>query len=555
MKKILSIISMLALSMTLVTLTSCQQDNNPDESKPGDTLNPDFVATHTLNEAFDAVYSTHESIGIYSVTFGTAPAEIGHPTSEGDVQFTINLYADLDSDPMNAAIPNGKYTGSTDMAPMTWNPIATGLYVINDGNLEIAFMTEGTVYTSLDGDTYTIQVELKAATDNKEYEVKAQYVGPIVFAHGGSSTTTTENFETDPKVAFDKAEGVYYGSYAYHFSDDVTLRFSKDITDEDGNVIQSYHLNAMIWIPKLEDYNDPNPQIPSGTYDVIMKKTTDATNIPMTVSYGFLGEMTGELFSFGSLLSMTDYKEGKRFVGYFTEGSMELVNNNGNYEITFNFKTPEGLDITGSYNGAIKIENRCNNDEAPNNLGANGNPLSKLTDDVALEIPEDEIAMIYHYGNYIFPNMSSWFFSIGDSDERGDFIMTEIFKDYVPFIDGKDGLAGTYTVSRDFVVNTLIPGTLSYGNNTPSYSYYGDLDSYDETIGAHSKMAPIVEGTLTITDIGNGLELIPADDMDLYAGTYSFTFDFTDDKGYKITGEWSGTVAIIDYDLTIEIEQ
>ncbi len=553
MNKVMNLISTLAISLALISFaTSCEPNGPNGES----TLNPDFVATHTIYEAFDAVYSTHEGVGIYTVTLGTA--EEGYPTEDGDIQFTLNLYADLDSDPLNAVIPNGKYTASTEITPMTWNPLATGMYVLENGELGIAFMTEGTVYTYLDGDKYTIQVELTAATDSKAYEISAVYEGPIIFKNGGSGSNSSKNFEEDPKVAFENANGTYYGSYAYYFSDDVTLRFSKDIKDEDGNIIQSYHLNAMIWIPKLENYNDSNPQIPSGTYKVIERKTTDPNNIPYTVSYGFSGEFTGEPFSFGSLLSMTDYMEGVNYIGYFNEGYVDIKNNNGTYDITFNFTTPEGLNITSSYKGNITLENRCNNDQDPNNLGANGKPISSLTEDVVVDIPKTGIASIYHYGNYIFPEMSTWYMQIGTGEDHGDLIMTELFKPFVPFTEGAPSLTGTYTVSSEYTVNTMIPGHLSFGSNTPMFTYYGDLDSYDPEQDYHTRMGPIAEGTMTINDAGDGLQFIEEDPTTdtpaFYYGTYEFIFDFIDDAGHKVTGSWTGDVVIIDYDLTIPLE-
>ena len=65
------------------------------------------------------------------------------------------------------------------------------------------------------------------------------------------------------------------------------------------------------------------------------------------------------------------------------------------------------------------------------------------------------------------------------------------------------------------------------------YSWYGDLDTTDEE-GAQSVLAPIYTGTLTITTVGTERK---------------FTFNFTDDKGNKLTGEWQGVY----YDITNDL--
>ncbi len=546
MKKLLSLISMLAIGMSLATFTSCEP-NGPE--------GPEFEASHTFQTAMDAVYSTENGKGVYSVTLVTSTLDNqGYPANVGDMMFKLNLYAGLDEDPMNAVIPDGTYTADTLANEMTWNPLATGIYVrIAEGTsfdaLGIEFMTEGTVYSKLNGDDYTLQIAFKTSSGT---EIKAEYVGPIYFQQGGSSGNSFELFAENQNVTFTEASGTYYGSWAYPHADDATLHFKKNILDEDGNVMQTYSLTAMLFTPKFEDYNVANPQMPSGTYDVTMKKTPDMNNTPFTVSYGFLAEYMGSYIPFGSSLIMTDYKTGKTYVGYFTDGSMTIDNNGGEYDINFNFTTPEGLTMGGSYKGAIAIENKNNNDSDPNYLGANGKPISTLTESIELDIPEDDIALIAHYGNYIFPNLSAWYLNLGMADEKGDFIQSEILKSVVPYKDAYSSLPGTYKVNYSYEANTLLPGYSSFGNNSPFYTWYGDLDSYDANEGYHTRMAPIEEGTMTIEDIGNGLQHLETEDI--YVGTYKFTFDFTDDAGNKITGSWSGTVTILDNDLTVPVE-
>ncbi len=550
MKKFIKIFGLLTLGVALMNFaTSCENTNNPDNPNQGETFEPNTI----INELTSAVYTTEEETGIYNITIGTNLDRNELPAEIGDMYLSLYLYAPLDADPTNATLPSGTYNADSTHAHMTWDPLHTVAIVkVSEGQEMDYFpypLSEGTIQVERDGDEYTLNVAFRLSGDTTQ--VRAQYVGPIVFATGGSSVTSTKNFEVDPKVSFDMSYGTYYGSYAYPFSDDVTVVFRKNIKDEDDNIIQSYTLNAMIYIPKLEDYNTDDPQIPSGTYDVSMKKTTDATNTPFTVSYGFLAEYMGQFIPFGSALSMTDYLEGQSYIGYFVDGSMEVTNNDGEYDIKFNFITPEGLTITGSYKGGIEMENRCNNDLDPNNPGANGQAISTLTEDVVLDIPENDEAVICHYGNYIFPDYAAWYFQLGLLDEKGDFIQTEFLKEIAPYAEAKNTLAGTYTVNTDYVAGTMLPGYSSFGNNQPFYTYYGDLDSYDEEQGYHTKMGCIIGGTMTIEEV-EGLEP-QVDGSD--KGVYTFTFDLVDDAGNSITGTWTGNAYVFDLDQTIVLPE
>ncbi len=545
MKKFIKIFGLLTLSAALMNFASSCEEQTPDNpDQGGETFEPNTV----INNLSSAVYTTEGETGIYNICLGTNLDRYEMPAEVGDMYISMYLYAPLDEDPTNAVLPSGTYAQDSTHAHMTWDPRHTVAIVkVSEGQEMDYFpypLSEGTVYVSREGDEYTINVAFKLTGD--ETEVRAQYVGPITFASGGSSANDIKNFESDPNVTLESAYGTYYGSWAYPHADDITLRFRKNIYDENGDVIQSYSLTTMIFISKLADYTIENPQVPSGKYDVTMKKTPDMNNTPFTVSYGFLGDYMGELIPFGSSLMMTDYKEGLTYAGYFTGGSMTVANNDGEYDIEFNFITPEGLDITAHFNGEIEIENRCNNNSDPNYLGANGKPISSLTEHINLNIEENNLALIAHYGNYIFPDKAAWYFSLGaidkngDEKNTGDYIQTEFLKNIVPYADAVSAIPGTYTVSSSHEANTLLPGYSSFGNNSPFYTWYGDLGSYDNELGYNTKMAPIASGTMVIEDLGNGI--------------YSFTFDFVDDAGYTVKGSWSGPADVFDSDLTIPVE-
>ncbi len=536
MKKVIYILSSLMLGITLMTLTSCE----PDGPKT-----PDFEASHTLGTVLDAIYSPQNGIGVYSVTLLTSTLDqMGYPANVGDIQFTLNLNAPLDADPVNATIPDGTYTADTLMNEMTWNPLATGMYIrIGEGTgldaLGIEYMTDGTVYSKRDGDNYTLQI---AFTTSGGTQINAEYKGPIFFTQGGGSGGyNTPPFTEDQNVKFNEADGTYYGLWAYPHADDATLRFYISEYASDGStLLKTYRMNIMLFSEKLEDYNVRNPQIPTGTYNVTATKPFTDTAIPETIIPGSLDNIVGELIMTGSNFTMTDYEAGENFASHITGGSMTITNNGSEYDIQFNFTTPEEVSIKGSYKGAINIENRCTNDTDPTNPRANGQAISRLEEDVVVNIPEEEIAIIAYYGNYLFTDKASWFFSLGAVDEVGDFIMSEFFTEYKPFTEAGKLIPGTYNVSRTFEPYTMLPGFSTFGNYTPLYTWYGDLSSYNEAEGYHEKMAPIESGTMTVEDLGGG--------------NYKFVFDFVDDAGFKVTGEWSGQTEVIDNDLTKPVE-
>ena len=102
------------------------------------------------------------------------------------------------------------------------------------------------------------------------------------------------------------------------------------------------------------------------------------------------------------------------------------------------------------------------------------------------------------------------------------------------FTDANKGATlqeGVYTIEHKFEPMYALPGYMMFNKADILYTWYGDKRSDDET-GATDILAPIKCGTMTVSKENDG---------------YKFVFDFRDDAGYEITGEWKGTVNVVDY--------
>ena len=66
---------------------------------------------------------------------------------------------------------------------------------------------------------------------------------------------------------------------------------------------------------------------------------------------------------------------------------------------------------------------------------------------------------------------------------------------------------GTYTINNSLENGTIIPGEVDYGGGS-IFSWYGDLDTTTPD-GYQEVLAPLVEGTLTISTTGGKPPSVP----------------------------------------------
>lgn len=139
--------------------------------------------------------------------------------------------------------------------------------------------------------------------------------------------------------------------------------------------------------------------------------------------------------------------------------------------------------------------------------------FSTLEDDLALPFEEPGLYAVSN-GDYYVVGKNDWYLYVDDY-ATGHTLLLEVL---IPLEDEKP--VGEFVVSSDLDLDRMIlPGFVSvYGEAMWSwYALYGE-DGYE----VYSQ-APIVDGTLTITDNGDD--------------TYNVVCDLVDDLGNKITGE------------------
>lgn len=211
-------------------------------------------------------------------------------------------------------------------------------------------------------------------------------------------------------------------------------------------------------------------------------------------------------------------EDGSRKLGLITGGSFTVSGNGSKFE--FDLTTAEGISVKGTYNKAPNIQNFCDNDtKGPKR------PYSVITSDVTLDFMPETVCIFFKEGHRIIDtaNLYSIWFTHPDWD-KGDYVSIDLF------CEGDEIADGTYTVSRNLAAGGIIPGEVDYAGQM-KYSWYGDLYRVDDE-GYHTWMGPIGGGTVTISTEANG--------------NRKFVFNLTDDRGNKITGEYTG--AMIDAD-------
>ncbi|MDO4163621.1 MAG: hypothetical protein Q4D56_04435 [Bacteroides sp.] len=490
---------------------------------------PEEDDTVYLTQVIEAYYSTDNSAnaGNYLLTFSTDDLDSnGYPARVGDVMLTIDLYNASDEDPVNATLPSGEYQPQSDYSAFSWNPSYSVYYKrigAGDSGVSASLISSGVVTVEREGDIYSVLIDVVTLTGEV---VKASYTGTIVFVQTG--TSSYERFTTPQNVDFEIGQGRYYGNWYYPHADDLSLQFFQGTFDENGSLTDGYYLTlSSTYMNKLADYNMENPPLEEGTYTIGTTSTSTLQKIPFTIDPGSMQEIWGTSMAIGSYMTYIDASTGRQYIGLITGGSFTVTRSGNEYNIDFDFVSTEGISLKGTFNGEISMANYNDNDTSTMNPKR---PWSTLTQNVQLNFPEDTQALIYYMGDYLYPGLASWWLLVSSAtQDKGDMITAEFF---APLENGMELQSGTYTVSRKFEAFQMLPGFQPYGGGAVAYTWYGDLSSVDSE-GYATVMAPIEEGTMTLQKEENG--------------TYRFVFDFKDDAGYTVTGEWSGAATIAEY--------
>lgn len=470
----------------------------------------------------DATYRNDNSAGAGNYVFvisNNEPNANGDPANVGDFQVQLDLYNEADSDPVNASLPVGTYRMGADMSAFTWDPQRSALIVRSDAGADgvtVAAMIDGTVKVERSGMNYSLTIDMTLHTGE---QLKVGYEGPIPFVQGGSSAYG--RFTTPQQIEFSHCQGRFYANWFYPHADDMTIEMFSGTFDDYGTLVDGYYLTMPVYMPKIDNPEaEQNPRFSAGIYDIVSTPSASYYNIPYTISKGQYVEVLGQMTEIGAYVKHIDSKTGKRTLGLFDRGTVEVSLSGNTYTIKIDMVTPEGVSITGTFNGQMLINKFVNNSSMP------ARPWSSLTEDYTLVLPETTIAGGFYLGDgYIVPGFGSWMIMV--MNDNGDMVTTDLL---VPGGKGMTVPTGTFGVSNSLAENTAISGYKQFGGDI-LYTWYGDLGSLNAE-GYHDRLAPISEGSITISEVGN---------------QYKFVFDLIDDKGNKITGEWTGKVDVEDY--------
>ncbi len=292
---------------------------------------------------------------------------------------------------------------------------------------------------------------------------------------------------TDPnEVKFEARYliGDYYGDIYNNGTGNYYIYLSSVDIEEDGSYKPYGTYYVLDITSSVNSFHNERIQIPEGQYTL----DTEGSNAKFTFS------------AERSLLVETNnmgvpFREEK-----FDSGSM-YVNNAG---ITLTVTIGDKTHIV-EYNHSPYV----------NNLGENSTH-STLAEDRTLALKEH---VLYYYpcGDYYNTGLDNWLLLIWPIDNEGDFLQFDIMT-----AKDSDNVYGIYNVGSSTSSGSFLKGMLT----TYADEIYMDGSWYYTSY--YADMAPFVDGTLNVSDAGNGNTKV--------------AFHMKDDRGNDIKGEWSGAM-------------
>lgn len=263
--------------------------------------------------------------------------------------------------------------------------------------------------------------------------------------------------------------GTYYGDGNYYI-----VVSDAEVTGDFGVDGATYYYFDVYAGVETEDLSVPN-----GTYTFDLSNSYADGTFTEEYGYGFIlnGSVpTWYLYDEGSKLTVSDNKIVAELV--LTDGAKHIVTYEGSLSLA-------GTGISGD------IE------------------VNETGWDVSVE----------YYGQFYNDDTDNYYVQLFEDVESGNgkYFVLDLLADYVNCVDH----SGTFTAAEDFGINTFLSGYLDGGYLAGSW--YAELEGG----AASGAMAPLTEGTITVTLNGDG--------------TQTYTFDCKDDEGNKITGSVTAT--------------
>lgn len=487
-----------------------------------------------LNYLSYAEYSFNSEtlVANYVVTIGNArPNSSGDPAQDGDVMLVLDLYGDMAPDQSDIHLPEGSYNVSGEEGVKgTWTNTHSVYYTRENGEVSPLPMIDGVVTVEENAGEYTITAVM-LLMDGRAF--KATYEGRISFVFAGSSNAGVFSQPVDVTFEhFSEYSCRYYGSWWMPHADDMNLTFyTGDVSGEDFQT-DGYMLKLAPYMHKLADYNQDPAPIEEGVYTISAGKADVSTAIPMTLDPGQMIDFFGSVSPIDTYLTHIDGATGIRTRGLLTEGTMTVTKTGAEtYRFDFDFKTAEGVPVTGSYEGEFRMKNYNDNDTSPT-FPLPQRPLSTLTQDVELSFAPGTTCLAFYMGNYLYPDYDSWmiWFNYDPNTEApiaGHYLT---FETLVPRgLGGAVLPSGNYTLGWTPGDYVAFPGFMLHSGDT-LYSWFADFSRLDSE-GTPYDMAPVDTGSFAISKSGDN---------------YKVVVDAADDAGHAIRGEWNGPIIVLD---------
>ena len=387
------------------------------------------------------------------------------------------------------------------------NHVYGSSYYTQDNEIEL--ITDGTLTVTGSGDSYIYEVVLTDINGDTHF---VEYNGPVsldLYSKEGVRLANydivlKENNLSDITYSADYGEAMKLG-----------LKFYGAVEGGDDNA-DLHNMYFEIYAP-TDDY-----KLLPGTYEV-------STSMNKNTLYpGYIDELT--MYVVGTF-AMT-YQDGVSVaLAMATDGEITVKESNDIYTVSIDLRTAEGFSITGEYEGPLYIPN------------IPGHAFSTLEGDHTVDFSGD----IYSSGKYF-----------GDEYGTGGCYGVDLIG---PFEQNPDETIVKEGVGEEVYLEFVTSRT-EYDKEIPSGTYKApeDIDNpkAGEFIAGYQSLAGqgVLSGTRYVGSWDNGYVGIcaPAIDGELVVtnhgdGTYTFQFEFIDDRGNTWDGEWTGAVNVGNFDF------
>ena len=417
----------------------------------------------------------------------------------GGTYYVLDLYSTTEGEGESLLPPAGTYTLAAyeDCGDMTFSvDYSLGASLDDDGNtiFESVF-SAGTVTVSYEGSNMVIVADLVDETGKKHYAT-----------YNGSASYFDYNGGNNPGIGGDIDFTAATAVAGYINDREGVMEVNINLTDmevlPDGTVIPP---GTILYLNLFMPLNEEG-ELMTGSY------TAAGDGASGTFFPGEMVDFMGVVYPLGTYVMSVD-EAGMSVYGMISDGTVKISGSGGQITLVCDLVTSDGSRVTCDYTGELPVQN------IPG-------PFSTLTGDYTLDLEGCESGEAVYYGDYYETGGGNWYITITpDYTTDYDGFQVDLVAEGMDYEDGIP--SGTYTVSPNgypepgqylegYLTSTSIGGTMFLGGFTAD--------------GYVSEFAPATSGDLVITNHGDG--------------TYTFSFEFLDDKGNTWDGEWTGPMEL-----------